>query len=160
MGPVLTRIRFDKKRMAELAGAHWSQATDLADLLVRQTGVSFRQAHRVTGTLVAAALNAGIAPAAVTPKMLVQAAVEAIGRPLRVPAARLRQAVDPWQSVLGRKLEGGPAPEVVRPALEEASARIASDSAQLDQLGQGIEARRSQLQEAAESLVRLKAAPL
>jgi argininosuccinate lyase len=50
----------DTARMAELAGAGFSTATDLADWLVRVAGLPFRTAHHVTGRLVAAAEAAGV----------------------------------------------------------------------------------------------------
>ncbi|MEO0729382.1 MAG: argininosuccinate lyase [Pseudomonadota bacterium] len=46
-------------RMAAAAGAGFSTATDLADWLVRQLGLPFRDAHHVTGALVAKAEAAG-----------------------------------------------------------------------------------------------------
>jgi argininosuccinate lyase len=41
--------------MRAAAGAGYATATDLADWLVRRLGLPFRQAHHVTGQLVAAA---------------------------------------------------------------------------------------------------------
>jgi argininosuccinate lyase len=46
--------------MRAAAGAGFSTATDLADWLVRALGVPFRQAHHVTGKLVAMAETAGV----------------------------------------------------------------------------------------------------
>jgi argininosuccinate lyase len=43
------------ERMAALAGAGFSTATDLADWLVRALGIPFRDAHHVTGRIVAEA---------------------------------------------------------------------------------------------------------
>ena len=43
------------KRMEDSAGAGYATATDLADWLVRELGLPFRQAHHVTGRIVAAA---------------------------------------------------------------------------------------------------------
>jgi argininosuccinate lyase len=42
-------------RMAEAAGSGFSTATDLADWMVRTLGLPFREAHHVTGRIVAAA---------------------------------------------------------------------------------------------------------
>ncbi len=42
----------DLKRMKAAAGAGFATATDLADWLVRELGLPFRQAHHVTGSLV------------------------------------------------------------------------------------------------------------
>jgi argininosuccinate lyase len=156
---VLGRVRFDSERMARLAGEHWSQATDIADLLVKETGISFRQAHRVTGTLVANSLEAGIAPAAVTSGMLDEAAVQAIGRPLGLTAAKLEQALDPWQGVLHRRLLGGPAPEAMEPVLKESRDLLASDAGRLEELEAGLKGRRDELYQSAEAMA-AKARPL
>jgi argininosuccinate lyase len=45
-------LRFNTERMAELAPQGFSLATDVADWLVRQ-GVPFREAHEISGSLVA-----------------------------------------------------------------------------------------------------------
>ncbi len=54
-------MRPDTARMRELAGSGFSTATDLADWLVRHLALPFREAHHVTGRLVAAAEQAGCA---------------------------------------------------------------------------------------------------
>ncbi len=45
----------DEKKMKAAAGAGYSTATDLADWLVRVLGLPFREAHHVTGRIVAIA---------------------------------------------------------------------------------------------------------
>lgn len=47
------------ERMAALAGAGFSTATDLADWLVRTLGIPFRDAHHITGRIVAEAERRG-----------------------------------------------------------------------------------------------------
>ena len=51
----------DTRAMRKAAGAAYSTATDLADWLVRVLGMPFRDAHHVTGRLVALAEEKGIA---------------------------------------------------------------------------------------------------
>ena len=53
----------DVARMREAAGAGYSTATDLADWLVRTLKMPFREAHHVTGRIVAEAAAAGVAAA-------------------------------------------------------------------------------------------------
>jgi argininosuccinate lyase len=50
----------DLARMRELAGSGFATATDLADWLVRALKLPFRDAHHVTGRLVAAAEARGV----------------------------------------------------------------------------------------------------
>ena len=47
-------------RMAAAAGSGFSTATDLADWMVRTLGLPFREAHHVTGRIVAAAEGSGV----------------------------------------------------------------------------------------------------
>jgi argininosuccinate lyase len=51
---------FRTDRMRDVAQAGFSTATDLADWLVREAGVPFREAHHVTGRAVAEAERQGI----------------------------------------------------------------------------------------------------
>jgi argininosuccinate lyase len=51
----------DEKRMKLAAGDGYATATDLADWLVRTLKMPFRDAHHVTGKIVASASNAGVA---------------------------------------------------------------------------------------------------
>ena len=56
---MLPRARFQVQRMRAAAEAGFSNATDLADYLVRK-GVPFREAHHVVGRLVSMALEEGV----------------------------------------------------------------------------------------------------
>ena len=56
---MVATLRFDTARMAELAPQGFSLATDVADWLVRQ-GVPFREAHEISGALVAHCERAGV----------------------------------------------------------------------------------------------------
>ena len=50
----------NKHRLADAAGAAFSTATDLADWLVMNLNMPFRDAHHVTGTIVAMAEKQGV----------------------------------------------------------------------------------------------------
>jgi argininosuccinate lyase len=52
LNELLPNIRFNKKRMSETAIEGYSTATDIAEYLVRK-GMPFREAHEVTGRIVA-----------------------------------------------------------------------------------------------------------
>ncbi|MEO0499753.1 MAG: argininosuccinate lyase [Pseudomonadota bacterium] len=59
MTGMMEGLTFDEGRMRAAAGAGHATATDLADWLVREAGVPFRDAHHITGRAVAAADAAG-----------------------------------------------------------------------------------------------------
>ncbi len=50
----------DEKRMKSMAGDGYSTATDLADWLVRELNIPFREAHHITGAIVAKASGANL----------------------------------------------------------------------------------------------------
>jgi argininosuccinate lyase len=53
-------LKVNAERMRAVAAADYSTATDLADWLVRRLGLPFRQAHHVTGRLVALAASKSV----------------------------------------------------------------------------------------------------
>ena len=53
-------LKANEERMHAVASADYSVATDLADWLVREVGLPFREAHHATGALVAKAAARGV----------------------------------------------------------------------------------------------------
>jgi argininosuccinate lyase len=96
----------DAARMAAAAGAGFSTATDLADWLVRELGLPFRDAHHVTGAAVKRAEELGC---------------DLPGLPLKELQAldpritdQVYEVLTPENSVASRRSYGGTAPEQVR----------------------------------------------
>ena len=96
----------DLARMRQAAGEGYATATDLADWLVRTLKLPFREAHHVTGRIVAAAATAGVAL-----DKLPLAAMQAIEP--RITGAVFR-VLSVEKSVKSREVYGGTAPKNVR----------------------------------------------
>lgn len=109
----------------------FASATDLADLMVREADLSFREAHHVVGGVVRAAMDAGMAADSITTEMVDDAAREQLGRPLGLSADAVRTSLDPSASVAARTLPGGPAPDAVARAVEAAQSRLEARRAAL-----------------------------
>ena len=105
-------LRFNPEPMARAAASGHATATDLADALVREAGIPFREAHHITGRVVAEAERRGCEIAA-----LPDAALAAIDP--RIARAMLLTAE---QSVASRLSFGGTAPDRVREAAAAARA--------------------------------------
>ena len=60
MSGMVADLTPDVGRMKAAAGAGYATATDLADWLVRTLEIPFREAHHITGRIVAAAEQAGV----------------------------------------------------------------------------------------------------
>ena len=61
MAGMIADLTFVPERMRAAAAAGHATATDLADWLVREAGVPFREAHHIAGRVVAAAEERGVA---------------------------------------------------------------------------------------------------
>src|SRR3546814_7745459 len=116
MTGMVETLTFRTDRMRALAASGYSTATDLADWLVREAELPFREAHHVVGACVKRAEELGVElsvlpaadaaaiHAAVTPDALAALTVEA--------------------SVASRMSYGGTAPERVRQAVAAARAAL------------------------------------
>ena len=61
MAGMVADLEPDTARMKKAAGEGYATATDLADWLVRALNIPFREAHRITGRIVAQAAETGVA---------------------------------------------------------------------------------------------------
>ncbi|HSV84524.1 MAG TPA: argininosuccinate lyase [Ramlibacter sp.] len=130
---MLQRVRFD-----------FSVATDLADGLVAEGGLSFRDAHHVVGGLVRLAMDAGKSASELTSEMLARASVDVIGTAIEWPEEKLRRYLDPVESVNARR-NGGPAPSEVVLAVERQRGHLQTAMAGVGLTRQRLEAARQQM---------------
>ena len=108
--------RFMPERMRAAAEAGFSTATDLADWLVRQANIPFREAHHITGAVVKLAEQRGEALSALPIDAL--KAIDA-----RIDE-RVYKALTVDASVASRSSHGGTAPDQVRARIAEAKAAL------------------------------------
>ena len=104
MAGMVATLRFDTERMAALAPAGYTLATDVAEWLVRR-GVPFRVAHEAAGAAVRTAENRGVGL-----EELTDAEFAAISAEL---TPEVREVLTVAGSVASRNARGGTAPEQV-----------------------------------------------
>jgi argininosuccinate lyase len=104
-------LKFHRAALREAAARGYSTATDLADWLVRDLKLPFREAHEITGRIVRRAEESGIAELALLPLSEFQAI-----EPRITEAARALLTVE--KSVESRDSYGGTAPQRVREQIE------------------------------------------
>jgi argininosuccinate lyase len=112
MTGMIAESTFNTARMRAAAELGYATATDLADWLVRQAGIPFREAHHITGSAVKLAESRGIALDA-----LPLADLQAIDARID---ERVYAALSVDASVAARASYGGTAPDQVRLQVERA----------------------------------------
>ncbi|WP_077002397.1 argininosuccinate lyase [Variovorax sp. KK3] len=148
---VLSTVEPQRPRMLERARFDFSVATDLADGLVAEGGMSFRDAHHVVGGLVRMALDAGRSAAEIDSEMLDRAAVEVVGARVEWPADKLRDYLDPVQSVNARR-NGGPAPAELVAAVRTQQQHLENALAGVRATRQALDAARRQMKREVEAM--------
>jgi argininosuccinate lyase len=107
---LLRTAEVDRAHLAARAGSDFLTVTELADTLVRRTGMSFRDAHGIVARAVQSCADTWELPEAVLS-----------GYPdFPLTREEIESALDPSSFVRIRRVKGGPAPDVVNEALERA----------------------------------------
>ena len=112
---LLRTAEVDRERLKQRAGSDFMTVTELADTLVREAGLSFREAHTLVANAVKAA-GADDRPRAIAAALLAQSPS------LPLSEQVIERSLDPMHFVRVRRIIGGPAPEVVSDALSRARA--------------------------------------
>jgi argininosuccinate lyase len=108
---VIGTMTVNQEALLNRAQDSFATVTELADTLVRQTGVSFRQAHSVAHRVVKDAVAAKTSVRQIDSRQVLAAAEAVLGKSIAVNNAMISQALDPVHFVQLRSLPGGPAPE-------------------------------------------------
>ncbi|MFC7396025.1 argininosuccinate lyase [Chelatococcus sp. GCM10030263] len=116
MAGMIEDLTVNPERMAAAAGAGFATATDLADWLVRTLDMPFRDAHHVTGRLVAEAERRGVA--------LEELPLEALTAVEPRITAAVYDVLGVENSVKSRQSFGGTAPDRVKEQIAWWKARL------------------------------------
>lgn len=123
----ISSLKFNLDRMEKSSGTGFSTATEIADSLVRITGMPFRTAHRIVGRIAASGGRPNMAE-------LDKISREMAGYPASergFSAADLERALDPRSNVALRANTGGPAPVETERMIRDRLERIASGEERL-----------------------------
>ncbi len=143
MRGVLGTLTVNTELMRQRAAANFTQATQLAETITMDKGLAFRTAHRIVGKLVRRCLEERITPDRVTAALVDEAAVEILGRPLRLAPEVVRRAMDPRDIVEHRKTRGGPGRREVLRMLGTRSLRLATERQRLAHAREGLASARA-----------------
>jgi argininosuccinate lyase len=100
--------------MNKRAEAGYATATDLADALVQNAGLTFRDAHAVVGRLTMDASKKGKSLEKLTIADLQTASRKVIRKKVKINEKEFEKTLSIGESVKARDLPGGPAPKAIR----------------------------------------------
>ena len=138
-------LRFHKERMEDILRRNFSNATELADSLVLQGGLSFRQAHKVVGGAVSDLFHKGAGQEDLTWELLDQWCRELNGIPLPITQEQVEQAKSFRVCVERRNCRGATAPA-------EVTRMLGVQQEQLEHLRAALKQNRTQWADADQSL--------
>ena len=149
---VVTAAQPRPERMRELVHANFATATDLADALVRDAGLSFREAHHLVGAVVRSAMARGLTADRIDAALVAAEARAMLGREVVLSDAAVANAVDPAKVAEARRGTGGPARADMDAMLETMRAQLAADTAEFSARHDAIAASTARLDDAFRAL--------
>ncbi|MBD1383413.1 argininosuccinate lyase [Metabacillus arenae] len=120
LSSVLLTMNVDRNLLLKRAKESFANVTELADTIVREEGLSFRQAHHIVSSAVTSLTEAGKESLGQLTLSLVNAQAEKIaGKSLTLTEEAYKNALSPVHFVNIRTLPGGPAPSRMAMTLEK-----------------------------------------
>lgn len=152
MAGVVATLAVHPERMRETLDAGFSQATDVAELVMQSCGIDYRSAYLVVGAAVRRLSQRGGRGLDLTGALLDEAARAELGHPLGLDGHDLSAALDPETIVRSRLLTGGAAPPVVTRMAATAHAQARTAAAGAAERAEGFDAAQSRLVALAERI--------
>ncbi|WP_172297297.1 argininosuccinate lyase [Pseudoruegeria sp. HB172150] len=118
LAALIPACSIDTARVRANADAACVTITELADTLVRDEGLTFRQAHEIAAKTAKAVIADGV-PLGSGFEVFTAAFADAAGRETSLTEVQFAQAVAPETFVARRNRPGGPAPEALQAALAQ-----------------------------------------
>ncbi len=141
---MLRGLKFNKEVLKTKASEGFSIATEIADMLVRDFRVPFRDAHRIVAKLVSRGFEVGA-------KEIEEIAKE-FGYDIKVDESKLRDAINVEKAVERRKIIGGTAKEEVTRMIKARKEKVLRRKRLVLRLKRKIEARMKSLEREVEKI--------
>jgi argininosuccinate lyase len=151
-GIIETLIVHEDRMAASLDGS-WCTASNLADLIVRERGLSFRQVHHIVARVVRNALAQGVSPKKLTGALLDKSAMETAGIELKFGDDVVRDALDPRRFVETRVTDGSVGPFQVSRLLAHAQSEREADREWVSQTRARVAQAQEKLDQAANRII-------
>jgi argininosuccinate lyase len=119
LAEILDTLTIKVEAMLIKAREGFSTMTELADVIVRESDLSFHESYVLVSRLVANVQRQSLKASDITAEMIDEIAVELNQRPLQLSQETVKRALDPVENVNIRARTGGPAPVEVERMLKK-----------------------------------------
>ena len=117
---------FDVAMMRQRATENWISVTELADTLVREHGLPFKEGHTIAARLVRGSQGH---PDTTPAQLVAQISQDVTGTAIEYTDDELATLLSPEHFVAVRRTQGGPAPEITAIAIAASRQLLAEDGA-------------------------------
>lgn len=135
MAGMVETMKVNIDMMAEQSVAGFTTATELADTLVKVTGVPFRTAHQIVGVLARGSGEPTLGEIDAVAHSVIGESLSGRG----LTEEMVREALDPTANIKKRNVTGGPAPDEVRRSINSQMAKLGKDEQELESLNKRID---------------------
>lgn len=142
---VLSTVQINKELLRERAGENFITATELADTFVRESGLTFRNAHRLTSAIVKRLYSEGKTADDITQEFCEEISQEVLGKQVELTQEFIKNALDPVHFVQIRNRTGGPALPQAQRMHDERLQNLLSEEDLLVQIRGGYQKAHEQL---------------
>ena len=111
-------VKINKNRCLELASANFATATDLADVMVRESKIPYRTAHKIVGRLVNLSIEMDLEIEDISSSFIDGISNDLGFGKLKLSDDIIQKSLDPLENVKMRQVPGGPSPEMVQLACD------------------------------------------
>lgn len=149
MAGAVSTLKINRGEMARKSTMGFTTATEIADTIVRATGLPFRTAHGIVGRLARGGGDPSLDD-------VDEASMAMIGKKLSdmgLTEEMLEDAKDPMKNVERRKILGGPAKPAIRKKLAAENARLKADEKALAALREKLEEASGELSRIVDEIV-------
>lgn len=154
MANVISTMEINRELLKKRAGENFITATELADTFVRESGLTFRNAHRITSGIVKRLYKEGKTAEDITTEFCEEISLEVLGKKAELSIQQIKEALDPVHFVKIRGRTGGPALEQVLRMLKERTETLVKQKQHLADIRASYERARGQLADEVEKRVR------
>ena len=127
----ISTLKINKDRMFRTASDSYALAIDLAEELVRR-GLSFRESHKLVGTIVRNSVESKKTLSSITPNMIDEYSQKILGKTVKISAEELKTVLDPVKSLSSRLTVGSPNPEEVKRMINERRKKLTESRESLE----------------------------